>query len=249
MSRSTTMLVLPLILIAGLIGGAVIASGDSGDLASQVKALNERVAALEKQLESVKANLPPSQEQEQAATEALRGIGTLMQSGKVIEAKAALDDFMKKHGRTQTAQQAARMVEELSVVGKASPTDWHISKWFQGENDINLAKGTTLVVFWETWCPHCQREVPKLQKMYTDYKGKGLQMVGVTKVTKSSTDEKVAEFISTQKLSYPMAKEDGGLSDYFNVAGIPAAAVVKDGKVVWRGHPASLTDQMLANWL
>jgi thiol-disulfide isomerase/thioredoxin len=157
---------------------------------------------------------------------------------------------MKTHGRTQTARQAASLQEELSVVGKSSPTDWHISKWFQGEKEINLKSSEpTLVVFWETWCPHCQREVPKLQKLYTDYKSKGLQVIGVTKVTKTATDEKVTEFITTQKLSYPIAKEDGQLSAYFNVAGIPAAALVKDGKVVWRGHPATLTDEMLAKWL
>jgi hypothetical protein len=29
------------------------------------------------------------------------------------------------------------------------------------------------------------------------------------------------------------------------VTGIPAAAVVKGGKVIWRGHPAQLTDDVL----
>jgi len=250
MSRSTMMLVLPLILIVGAIGGAVFATGESGDLASQVKALTERVASLEKQLESVKANLPPSQEQEQAAALELRNISGLMQQGKTEEAKAKMATFMTTHGRTQTARQAASLQEEMAVVGKNSPTDWHISKWFQGEQNIKLdGSGTTLVVFWETWCPHCAREVPKLDKLYTDNKSKGLQVLGVTRVTKTATDQGVADFIQTQKVSYPMAKEDGQLATYFNVAGIPAAAVVKNGKIVWRGHPANLTDQMLAGWL
>ncbi len=43
--------------------------------------------------------------------------------------------------------------------------------------------------------------------------------------------------------------ETGKLTEYFNVSGIPAAAVVKDGKIVWRGHPIRLTDEMLKNWL
>jgi thiol-disulfide isomerase/thioredoxin len=250
MSRSTMMLVMPLALIVGAIGGAVIASGGSGDVASQVEALTQRVAALEKQLESIKQNLPPSPEQEQAAAQALRGISALMAQGKVEQAKTELDAFMKEHGRTQTAQQAARLADELAVVGKTSPSDWHIAKWFQGEEEIALnGQGTTLVVFWETWCPHCQREVPKLEKVYNDFKGKGLKVIGVTKVNKTATDEKVTEFIQTQKVSYPIAKEDGGLSTYFNVAGIPAAAVVKDGKIVWRGHPANLTDEMLQSWM
>ena len=28
----------------------------------------------------------------------------------------------------------------------------------------------------------------------------------------------------------------------FNVTGIPAAALVKEGKVIWRGHPGRLDD-------
>ena len=38
------------------------------------------------------------------------------------------------------------------------------------------------------------------------------------------------------------------MSQHFNVSGIPAAAVVKDGKIVWRGHPARLTDEMIQGW-
>ena len=90
--------------------------------------------------------------------------------------------------------------------------------------------------------------MPKLEETYEKYKGK-LQVVGLTKVTKSSTDEKVQQFLSEQKVTYPIAKETGEMSDYFAVSGIPAAAVIKDGKVVWRGHPARLTDDMINAWL
>jgi thiol-disulfide isomerase/thioredoxin len=107
----------------------------------------------------------------------------------------------------------------------------------------------TLVVFWEVWCPHCRREVPNLQATYEKYNSKGLTVVGVTKITKSSTEEKVTEFIAENKLTYPIAKETGTLSSRFGVRGIPAAAVVKDGKVVWRGHPARLSEDMYESWL
>ena len=127
---------------------------------------------------------------------------------------------------------------------------WDIEKWYQGEGDIDLTKGTTLVVFWEVWCPHCRREVPNVKETVSKYGDKGLQVVGLTKVTRSSTEEKVTEFIKEHDLNYPVAKEkDGALSKYFNVSGIPAAAVVKDGEIVWRGHPARLSDDMIKGWL
>ena len=62
--------------------------------------------------------------------------------------------------------------------------------------------------------------------------------------TNSST-----EFIKDNKVTYPTAKENGDLSKHFNVSGIPAAAVVKGGKIIWRGHPGRLNDSMIDGWL
>ena len=158
--------------------------------------------------------------------------------------------FMQKYGNTQAAKSARRTYQELQVVGKAIPADWGIEKWFQGESDVNLdGANTTLVVFWETWCPHCQREVPKLQALYDSLRGDGLQVVGLTKINKSSTADKVSDFIKAQNVNYPIAKENGSASTHFGVSGIPAAAVVKDGKVIWRGHPARLSEAQLKGWL
>ena len=69
--------------------------------------------------------------------------------------------------------------------------------------------------------------------------------MALTKLTKSSTQEGVAQFIEQNKLSYPIAKEDGKTSQHFGVRGIPAAAVTKGGKVIWRGHPARISSVML----
>ena len=75
-------------------------------------------------------------------------------------------------------------------------------------------------------------------------------MVGVTRMSKGVTEEQAQSFISDLGVTYPNAKDVGDtLSRYYNVTGIPAAAVVKDGKVVWRGGPHKLTDAFLQQWL
>ena len=76
-----------------------------------------------------------------------------------------------------------------------------------------------------------------------------LNIVGLTKITKSSTEAKVTQFIETNGLQFPIAKERGDLSQYFGVSGIPAAAVVKDGTIIWRGHPNGLNDALIQAWL
>ena len=229
---------------------------------SEIKALNEKVDALEKRIATMERNLTQQLSRisqqlasggggnnaalENEAQASLGQINRLIQSGDTTKAKADMAAFMKKYGSTKAAQSARRTYQELQVIGKTTPANWGINKWFQGESAIDLASNkTTLVVFWETWCPHCQREVPKLQSIYDSLSGQGLQVIGLTKITKSSTEEKVASFIKDTNMTYPVAKEDGSASSYFGVSGIPAAAVLQNGKVVWRGHPAQITDEMI----
>jgi thiol-disulfide isomerase/thioredoxin len=243
--------------IAGVFGLAAMAQTDSEDLAAKVNALEKRLANLEKTLNTRLASIErkvsqggSSAELEQKASAAYAEIARLRNAGDYEQAKSKLGEFMKTYGTTRVAQRARKDVQELAVIGKTAPTDWAIEKWFQGEDQIDLTSDkATLVVFWEIWCPHCKREVPKLQQMYTELKDEGLQVVGLTQINKSATEEKVQAFISTSKLSYPIAKTSAKTNTYFNVSGIPAAAVVKDGKIVWRGHPAQLNADKLRSWL
>lgn len=229
---------------------------------SQVKSLEDRLATLEKKVEeqgkagpsaarpTAATPTPPADpEKEAAANTLMEEIKGLMEAGKMEEAKAKMDTLTSEYGTTQVALRARRAATELAVIGKPTPT-LEVEKWFQGEGQVSLTDGdTTLVVFFEQWCPHCKREVPRLEETFNKYRGKGLQVVGLTRVSRSATDEKVSEFITEGKITYPVAKESGKMSEYFGVSGIPAAAVVKDGKVIWRGHPAKLTDEMLSSWL
>jgi len=228
-------------------------AGSTEDLEKQLQTLTKRVETLEKELAAVKAagaRAQPNPQLEQEANAALGQINQLVTAGKITEAKTQLAEFQKKYSATRAAGNASRLVQELGVVGKDAPKEWGIEKWFQGEKDVNLSgDGTTLVVFWETWCPHCRKEVPKMQQLYETYGSQGLQLIGLTKITKSSTEEIVESFIAENKVSYPIAKENGQMSTYFGVRGIPAAAVVRNGQIVWRGHPARITEDMLKGWL
>ena len=138
----------------------------------------------------------------------------------------------------------------LAVVGTPSPEEWPIERWFQGEDDIEVdGPGPTLVLFWESWCPHCRREVPKIQKLHADYRDQGLQILSLTKLTRGATEESVRSFIDEYGLEFSVAKETGQLSSHFGVNGVPAAAVVRNGEVVWRGHPGLLSSTLIDTWL
>jgi methyl coenzyme M reductase beta subunit len=91
--------------------------------------------------------------------------------------------------------------------------------------------------------------MPKMEPLSEKWKDK-LTVIGVTKVTKTATDDLVMQFLKDNSIKFPIAKEkDGSISQAYSVSGIPAAAIVKGGKVIWRGHPNKLTDDFLTKLL
>jgi thioredoxin-like negative regulator of GroEL len=237
-----------------LIGSVVFAAACTDPVLEQrVADLEQKVGDMEKRVTeaearpAVKAPGAVSPEQEEAAAALLREANTMVTTMDYEGAKGKLKELTSKYPTTRAARSSARMSSELEVIG-VDAGEIVAEKWYQGETTMGQGDAT-LVVFWEIWCPHCRREVPALQATWEKYNEHGLNMVAVTKITKSATEEKVVAFIEENNLSYPMAKEDGTMSSRFGVRGIPAAAVVKDGKVVWRGHPARLSEDMFKSWL
>jgi thiol-disulfide isomerase/thioredoxin len=223
-------------------------------LVGKLEALEARVQTLEAAKGAAPAarapaSAPANTEDEKAAADLLRQASQAAEAMRYDEAKAKLAELHQKYPDSRPAKAAARLDEELAIVGKpAKPL--MVEKVLQGTLPDFASSKPTLVVFWEVWCPHCKEEVPKLQQTYAEYAPKGLQMVGVTKMTKGVTEDQVTAFVHDQHLTYAIAKEGGaGTSEYYGVKGIPAAVVIKDGTVVWRGHPARITPAMLDQFL
>jgi thiol-disulfide isomerase/thioredoxin len=219
-------------------------------LEGQIQTLESKVSELET-LRS--APQPDSVDpiREEAASQQYHRVESRLHEGKPAETAEAARQFAASYADTQVYKRNRKTLEEMMVLGTRVPQTWanNIEKTFQGEGQIDLIKGTTIVVFWESWCPHCQRELPKLSETYTRFNDQGLKVVGLTRITKSATEATVTTFIHERAIPFPIAKENGVLADYFHVQGIPAVVVVKEGIVVWRGHPARLTDTQITSFL
>jgi thiol-disulfide isomerase/thioredoxin len=230
------------------------------NLDTRLAAIEAKIDNLDKKMDGVKAApkgapgaaaVKPgaaSPEDEQKASELLQAANKAMGDMKFDDAKAKLAELKSKFGTTRAARAASRLEGELAVVGKPAG-ELTVEKWHQGQVAGFDEGKATLLVFWEVWCPHCKREVPKIGETYSKFNSKGLNVVGLTKQSRDKSDDDVKVFIKETDVKYPIAKEDGKLSSHFGVRGVPAAAVVKDGEVVWRGHPARLTDDMIEKWL
>jgi thiol-disulfide isomerase/thioredoxin/outer membrane murein-binding lipoprotein Lpp len=226
----------------GLIAGCA-SKGDIEDLSAKIDALSAKLDTLQAGGGAAQAN---GAQAETAARELYNAARTARRAGNDEEAKAKLTELTTKYGSTRTAQRASRDLAEINLIGSDAAAIT-APNWYQGDAP-DVSSGVSMVVFWEKWCPHCRREMPELEETFNKYKDR-MSFVGLTKQSKNTSDDDVKSFISEHSITYPMAKEDGSMSQAYVVSGIPAAAVVKDGKVVWRGHPGSLTDAMLDGWL
>ena len=215
-------------------------------LQNRVVVLEQRVEKLNQEVAKLRSpeNPAPPENSEQIAGDMLKSAQEAVNQLDGERAKTLLDALVGKYGATSAARYASRLRTEVEVLGKPAG-EMDVEYWFNGQSTMNEGSAT-LLVFWEEWCPHCRRELPNLQKVWQENKDKGLNLVGLTKLSRSSTDEKVNGIIAEHGLTYPIGKERAGaMSKHFSVSGVPAAAIVKDGHVVWRGHPARISEEVL----
>lgn len=118
--------------------------------------------------------------------------------------------------------------------------------WVKGTPIKNFEKGKTYVIeFWATWCGPCIENIPNLTKLAQTRKD--LQVIGVG-VFEPNDNQRVQKFVAEmgEKMNYHVAysgDKDKMAKTWMGAAkqtGIPAAFLVKDQKVIWIGHPASL---------
>jgi thiol-disulfide isomerase/thioredoxin len=143
--------------------------------------------------------------------------------------------------------------DEILNIGDAAPP-LAVSGWPKGEKIEKFEPGKTYVVeFWATWCGPCWASIPHLTELAHQYKEKGVQFIGVD--VWEDDVKKVQPFLDEMgdKMDYNVALDtvpEGGnpndgamVKDWMKAAdehNIPAAFVVRDGKIAWIGHTMDL---------
>lgn len=79
------------------------------------------------------------------------------------------------------------------------------------EYTLSELKGQAVLVnLWATWCPPCRAEMPAIEKMYQEYKDRGLVVLAVD-MTYQDDPQKVAPFAQEYGLTFPILLDQAGV--------------------------------------
>ena len=151
------------------------------------------------------------------------------------------------------ASQLSINAQAGSKVGDKAPgidaKEWITTKGSISSGEImERIKGRIIVVeFWATWCPPCRTSTPHLVKLYSEYKDKGVVIIGLTREDRRK--DNIDKFIREMKVNYIIGTGSDSGTDY-GVSGIPHAFVISpEGKIHWRGHPMGGLDKVIKDAL
>lgn len=87
--------------------------------------------------------------------------------------------------------------------------------------------------FWASWCPACREEMPGMERLYQEFKDRGLVIIAVDL---QESRETVAAFMKQFGLTFPAALDrDGSVSDRYRVRFIPTTYLVsREGTLLGR---------------
>jgi non-specific serine/threonine protein kinase/serine/threonine-protein kinase len=144
---------------------------------------------------------------------------------------------------------AGNIAEAKELYGhRKIPASLGLEMEFQPPSVVGEAK-VKVLVFFETWCPFSQRFIPKVERMNRQYGDLGVEIVGLTKITRSSNQDQVRQFISDNQVSFGVYQESGRLYNYFNIIGVPQTVILHEDEVVWESIGAGWMESRMIEGL
>ena len=108
-----------------------------------------------------------------------------------------------------------------------------------------------LLVFFATWCPHCQNEAPLIEKVYQANKAKGLEVLAVSTFSQTPptlvADSK--NFAKQYGWSFTVVVDQSNLAQGYGVTGVPTNIGIDKSGVVRYLTAGELNEAGLNKWV
>jgi methylamine dehydrogenase accessory protein MauD len=116
-----------------------------------------------------------------------------------------------------------------------------------GQIDLASYSGRpVLLVFWTSSCPICQRELPLLNQLEPEFRGKGIAVVTIL----LGGEGEARDFLNSNGIGLKSAYDSAGkVGAAYNVSGVPKMVLIgSDGKVK-RSSSGWTTERVLRSWM
>jgi len=86
-------------------------------------------------------------------------------------------------------------------------------------------KKVVLINFWATWCPPCRLEMPTMERIYSDYKAKGFEILAIN--IEPDAKEEIREFTRELRLTFPVLLDpDMRVTRKYRLIGLPVSMLI-----------------------
>lgn len=82
-----------------------------------------------------------------------------------------------------------------------------------------------LLVFWSAKCPHCQKEMPRIQAYYGQHADQ-FQVLSITRFADEAHRRLTQDYIAQKRLTFPVLVDEAGVNEAYSVEGIPTWMIV-----------------------
>ncbi|HVX42206.1 MAG TPA: TlpA disulfide reductase family protein [Gemmatimonadaceae bacterium] len=83
-----------------------------------------------------------------------------------------------------------------------------------------------LLNVWATWCIPCQREIPSLEKLYSQYEGEGLKLVSVS-IDRYVSEDSIRSFAKQYGVTFEVLHDPtDSIGSIYQTTGVPETFVI-----------------------
>ena len=115
---------------------------------------------------------------------------------------------------TTSSDGSTSTVPPTSAVVDLAP-DFTLDRLDGGKLSLSDYRGEKPVVldFWASWCPNCQRDMPKLSALYDEFSDE-VEVIGINLRESTST---VQRFIDSRGITFPIVMDKGSVSRQYGI--------------------------------